>query len=77
MSAKSSVRKAYPATGAADLAAFDDLPPAVRAKLRAAPIDLAAIPLRRFWTAEPAARGPERQAAILRALDQQFPELAA
>lgn len=69
--------KAYPAPGAADLAAFDDLPPIVRARLRAAPIDLAAIPLRRFWMAEPAACGPERQAAILRALDQHFPEMAA
>lgn len=69
--------RAYPATGAADLAAYDDLPPAVRARLRAAPIEIAAIPLRRFWTAEPASRGPERQAAILRALDQHIPELAA
>ena len=69
--------KAYPATGAADLDAYDDLPSAVRAKLRAAPVEVAAIPLHRFWTAEPAARGPERQAAILSILDQHFPELAA
>lgn len=69
--------KVYPATGEADLAAYDDLPPAVRARLRSAPVEVAAIPLRRFWNAEPAPRGPERQAAILRALDEHFPELAA
>lgn len=77
MSALFARLKVYPASGAADLAAYDDLPPAVRAKLRLAPRPVAAIPLRDFWTAEPAARGPERQAALLRALDQKFPELAA
>lgn len=69
--------KVYPATGAADLAAYDDLPPAVRAQLREGSVELAAIPLQRFWTAEPAARGPEREAAILRAIDQRISELAA
>lgn len=77
MSALTSPRKVYPASGPADLAAYDDLPPAVRAKVRLAPAPVAAIPLRNFWMAEPAARGPERQAALLRALDQHFPELAA
>ncbi|MGX1801851.1 DUF6525 family protein [Brevundimonas naejangsanensis] len=67
----------YPATGAADLAAYDDLPPAVRAKVRAADAPVAAIPLRRFWTAEPGARGAAREAALLRALDLRFPEVAA
>lgn len=69
--------KVYPATGAADLAAYDELPPAVRAKVRSAATPVAAIPLRRFWTAEPGARGAEREAALLRALDLHFPELAA
>lgn len=69
--------RAYPAKGAADLAAYDDLPAEVRARLRATPVELAAIPLHRFWIAAPSPRGPERQAAILRALDQQFPEMAA
>lgn len=77
MSALTSPRKVYPASGPADLAAYDDLPPAVRAKVRLAPTPVAAIPLRNFWMAEPAPCGAERQAALLRALDQHFPELAA
>lgn len=59
---------AYPVGGAADMAAFDALPRPVRDRLRDAPVNVAAIPLRDFWLT---ASGDclARVAAIQAALD--------
>lgn len=60
--------KTLPTTPEAEMAAFDALPPPIRARLRAAPIKLASAPLRDFWLEGP---GDCRQrfAALGEALD--------
>lgn len=59
---------AYPVSGDVDMAAFDALPPPVRGRLRDAPVNVAAVPLRDFWMSGCGGEG-QRIAAIQRALD--------
>lgn len=63
--------KALPTTAAMDMAAFDDLPPLVRARLRDAPVKVASAPLLRFWRSD---RGDARMRhdAIIAALDHRL-----
>lgn len=58
-----------PSTPQAEMAAFDDLPPPIRARVREAPLKLASAPLRQFWIEGP---GDCRQrfAALNAALDE-------
>lgn len=57
---------------ARDLAAFDQLPPAVRHRVSGLPENIAAEPLLDFWSRRNAPE-PARQAAILAAIDKRFP----
>lgn len=57
---------------ARDLAAFDQLPPAVRQRVSGLPENVAAEPLLNFWSRRDAP-APARQAAILAAIDKRFP----
>jgi len=59
---------AYPIAVDLDMAAFDDLPMPVRERLREAPVNVAAIPLREFWRSGPG-DCLQRMTAIQCALD--------
>ena len=57
-----------PTTPEADMAAFDALPPAVRARLRDAPVPIASQPLLAFWRSDVGDAG-SRHAALCETLD--------
>lgn len=71
-----SVMPAYPVSQGADMAAYDQLPPAVRARLASAPVNVAAGPLLRFWRSD-LGDCVARHAALISALDHAFPEIRA
>lgn len=66
----------YPVAPADDLAAYDQLPPAVRARVASAPVNVAAGPLLRFWRSD-LGDCVARHAALISALDHAFPEIRA
>ncbi|WP_438852636.1 DUF6525 family protein [Brevundimonas nasdae] len=68
--------KAYPTTVAAEMAAYDALPPMVRARLRDAPVKVATGPIIQFWRCGPG-EALERHDAILQTLDHAFSRVAA
>ncbi|MCG2662885.1 DUF6525 family protein [Brevundimonas sp.] len=65
-----------PTTPDADMAAFDALPPLVRARLRDAPIKVASAPLLRFWRSD-VGDAAARHQALISALDSRISEIAA
>lgn len=65
-----------PTTVAQDMAAFDALPPMVRARLRDAPVSVASEPLLRFWRSN-IGDAAVRHDALLAGLDRKLGEVAA
>ena len=66
----------YPVAPGDDLAAYDQLPPEVRAKVASAPINVAAGPLLKFWLSD---HGDciGRHAVLISVLDGAFSEMRA
>lgn len=68
--------KAAPVDPLEEMALFDTLPPAVRARISTAPVAVAVRPLARFWRE---ARGTEAQRhdRLIQVLDDKFQGVAA
>ncbi len=64
-----------PTTAEADMAAFDALPPAVRARLREAPVQIASEPLLAFWRSD-VADARTRHAVLCATLDAKLGDRA-
>lgn len=60
-----------PTTPEREMAAFDALPPLVRARLREAPIQVASEPLLRFWRSD-LGDASARHQALLQGLDRKL-----
>lgn len=64
-----------PTTPNKDMAAFDALPPMVRARLREAPVKVASEPLLKFWRSD-IGDATARHAALIDGLDQKLGQYA-